>query len=217
MAPGCIVVYLEPKDSTGFASLQSWLATIPETIPGVQVMTKLEATDTVDASRPYRLESLIQVENIDTIQDATISHLRTSSNSLLSRSDWHLFRSISFDKKPDFDTTRTPPLNMQLVQVGMAPRNEPEIIADYHNWYKIEHMPFLAQVPGWQVGNRYELLRSIGDGAEPAKPFLAAHLYDEVNGLGGPEWRKSVDSAYTKKIQKNTSEPNHRRTWKVAG
>ncbi|KAF2247613.1 hypothetical protein BU26DRAFT_506819 [Trematosphaeria pertusa] len=218
MAPGCIVVYLDAKDSSGFKSLEKWLATVRTAIPGVQVTMKLEATDTVDESeRPYRLEYLLQVADIDNIQDSTIESLRASAKDLLTRSDWNLFRSISFDKKPDFDASVTPPLNMQLVQVGMAPRNDPDNIADYHNWYKTEHMPFLAQVPGWQVGNRYEFVRAVGDKAEIVRPFLAAHLYDEVNGLGGPEWRKSVDSQYTKRVQKNCVEPNHRRTWKVVG
>ena len=99
----------------------------------------------------------------------------------------------------------------------MAPNPDPDNIKDYHNWYKTEHMPFLAEVPGWQVGNRYEYLRSVGSGKEIVRPFLAAHLYDEMNALGGPEWKKSVDSQYTKRVQQNCVLPNHRRTWKVVG
>jgi hypothetical protein len=217
MAPGCIVAYLDPKDASGFSSLGQWLDAIPDTLPGVKSTVKLEATDTVDEERPYRIEYLIHIIDIDCIEDQKIESLRSLASDLLDRSDWNLFRSISFDKKPDFDTSKTPPLDMQLVQVGMAPNPEPTNIADYHNWYKTEHMPFLAEVPGWQVGNRYEFVRSVGDRVETVRPFLAAHLYDKVNGLGGPEWRKSVDSQYTKRIQRNCVEPNHRRTWKVVG
>ncbi|KAF2111848.1 hypothetical protein BDV96DRAFT_581891 [Lophiotrema nucula] len=217
MAPGAIVIYIDPK-SSGFTELGSWLNSVHEAVPGVRTAMKLEATDTVDAKeRPYRYEYLLQVADIDAVNDGALEELHAKGKTILNRSDWNLFRSISFDKKPDFDDSVTPPLNMQLVQVGMAPRNDPENIADYHDWYKTEHMPFLAEVPGWQVGNRYEYLRSVGDKAEIVRPFLAAHLYDEVNGLGGPEWRKSVDSEYTKRVQRNCVEPNHRRTWKVVG
>lgn len=217
MAPGCIVIYLDPKDS-GFIGLDTWLSTVRESVPGVEVMTKLEATDSIDENeRPYRYQLLVQVSDVDKIQDSTLESLYSGAGSILKESDWNIFRNVSFDKKPNFDTTRTPPLTMQLVQVGMAPNPSPENIADYHNWYKTEHMPFLAEVPGWQVGNRYEYLRSVGSGKETVRPFLAAHLYDQVNGLGGPEWRKSIDSEYTKRIRANCVLPMHRRTWEVVG
>ena len=215
MAPGAIVLYLDPT-SSDFQSLNPWLDVIRETLPGVNLVIKLEANDAVDELKnPFRHQYFIHVEDVAAIYDSYIKKLQEQAQSLAKRCQWNLFRRISFDQNPDFDASKSPPSGMHLVQVGMAPRPDHHSIKDYHNWYATEHMPLLSKVPGWQVGTRWEFVRTVGPQIEEVRPFLACHLYDEQNGLGGPEWRKSIESKYTQAIGKSCIEPNHRRTWTV--
>ena len=109
MALGCIVIYLNPQGA-GFSGLDAWLETVRKSIPGVEITTKLEATDEIDENeRPYRYEYLVQVSDIDAVSDKTLKTLGSEATSLLKDSDWNIFRGISFDKEPNFNNRQTPP------------------------------------------------------------------------------------------------------------
>ena len=88
------------------------------------------------------------------------------------------------------------------------------MISDFHNWYKQEHIETLSKVPGWRRSVRYELVEAYGTKGG-VTPFVALHFYDEINGLGGPEWQASVGTEWTARIKANTAKPHHRRIWTV--
>lgn len=213
--PGCIVAYLNAQEAIDSGTWDDWRVEVHKTIPGVIAITSMVATDVVDvANRPYRHEDLIEVADVGSVTEELIQQLRSWPARPFSGSDWHVFKGISADKQPDVNLEERP-LGKLVVQVGMSPIDTPEVIADYHEWYRKEHMPILATVEGWRIGNRYQLLASYGDGAEPANSYLAAHQYDQQNGLGGANWRKSIDSLWTKKVLTRLSSPSHRRTWQI--
>jgi hypothetical protein len=97
-----------------------------------------------------------------------------------------------------------------LVINGSTPREDKE--NDYHRWYDQEHGGKLTQVPGWRASRRYALSKAYGS-VDVAK-FYGFNLYDEENGLGGPEWKAGV-TEWTLRIRSNAAKPNIRRVWKV--
>ncbi|CEL06440.1 hypothetical protein ASPCAL09617 [Aspergillus calidoustus] len=99
-----------------------------------------------------------------------------------------------------------------IVVNGSTPRPDKE--ADYHAWYDQEHGGKLALVPGWNAMRRYALVKVYGD-VETAN-FYGVNFYDEVNGLGGPEWKAGV-TEWTLKIRDNAAKPNIRRVWRIEG
>lgn len=107
--------------------------------------------------------------------------------------------------------TSAPPLGTIVVANGSTPR--PDMQADYNAWYDEEHGGKLTRVPGWQMMRRYKLEKVCGD-VETAG-FYGVNFYDEVNGLGGPEWKEGV-TEWTLRIRDQAAKPNIRRTWKVA-
>ncbi|KAJ5458523.1 hypothetical protein N7475_009911 [Penicillium sp. IBT 31633x] len=212
MTAGLLRVWLEPQDSVEGPPFQKWRKTAFSEIPGISAVDILTATDKVEGANIYRYENAYHLDNIESIDDSLVASLRSASKQLIKHSDWQLYERISYDKRDDLGQRLT---GTAFVTVGMSPIETPEDIADYHNWYKKEHMPILAEVPGWRTGSRYKRVACFGDDAEFAAPYLAIHQYEEHNGLGGEQWLKSVNSSWTKRVMSNLSAPNHRRTWKL--
>ncbi|KAL2864085.1 uncharacterized protein BJX67DRAFT_384086 [Aspergillus lucknowensis] len=110
-------------------------------------------------------------------------------------------------------TLQTPPVHdSRIVINGSTPRPDKE--ADYHAWYDQEHGGKLALVPGWRGMRRYALAKTFGE-VETAD-FYGVNFYDEVNGLGGPEWKAGV-TEWTLRIRENAAKGNIRRVWRVEG
>ncbi|KAL3462171.1 hypothetical protein BJX64DRAFT_148986 [Aspergillus heterothallicus] len=108
--------------------------------------------------------------------------------------------------------TAYPVPGSKIVINGSTPRPEKE--ADYHDWYDQEHGGKLALVPGWRAMRRYSLAKVFGE-VETAN-FYGVNFYDEVNGLGGPEWKAGV-TEWTLRIRENAAKENIRRVWRVEG
>ncbi|KIA75796.1 alpha/beta hydrolase [Aspergillus ustus] len=104
-----------------------------------------------------------------------------------------------------------PPLGSTIVMNGSTPRPDKE--SDYHAWYDEEHGGKLALVPGWRGMRRYALAKVYGEEVETAT-FYGVNFYDEVNGLGGPEWKAGV-TEWTHRIRQNAAKGNLRRVWRV--
>lgn len=107
--------------------------------------------------------------------------------------------------------SHTPAQGSKLVINGSSPR--PDKVNDYHDWYNKEHGPMLSLVPGWNECQRYRFEKAYGD-VETAS-FYGFNYYDEQNGLGGPEWKASTDTEWTRRVRNNHEKPNVRRVWKI--
>lgn len=105
-----------------------------------------------------------------------------------------------------------PPNGTVIVLNGATPRADKEY--DYHDWYDQEHGFVLTKVPGWQAGRRYKVEKVYGE-VDGLAHFYGMNLYDEQNGLGGPEWQKSTNTDWTKRIRSQTAKQNQRRVWKL--
>ncbi|KAE9374234.1 hypothetical protein N431DRAFT_437705 [Stipitochalara longipes BDJ] len=122
--------------------------------------------------------------------------------------DWLVYKRISELSRGGHEDT-TPPGSV-MICVAITPKDAD----NYSNWYEEEHQGMITRVPGWRKSERYELAQAFGS-ETGAAPFLAVHLYDEENGLGGVEWKASVDTEWSKKIREDVIVPHYRRVWKV--
>lgn len=105
---------------------------------------------------------------------------------------------------------KPPVIGSTVVSNGGTPK--PDWVQDYVEWYNIEHSRLLSLVPGWNNCRRYSHSKTYGE-ADIAS-FYGWNFYDAENGLGGPEWQRSMTD-WTKKVRIQASKPNLRRVWKV--
>lgn len=211
MARGIIVVYFEPKPEATAKLAKSWAQSLQSTIPDINWVRKVVATDQETPANPYRLQLLVDVSDIAVINESQLVALQPSS---VSSADYIVYTQISKDLQKDVSDDEYPPPGTELIQVGMDPTSES--VQDYHDWFNKSHLGHLQAVPGWRSGSRYSLLATYGPGREEFQDFMSANEYEKDNGLGGPIWRKSIDSEWSKKVLANLKRPIHRRAWKFA-
>lgn len=211
MARGIIVVYFEPKPEASAELPKSWAQNLQSTIPGVNWVRKVVATDQETTANLYRLQLLVDVSDIDVVNESQLMALQPPG---VNNADYIVYTEISKDLRENVNDNEYPPPGTELIQVGMDPTSES--VQSYHDWFDQEHLADLAAIPGWRSGSRYALLANYGPGREEFQDFMSANEYEKENGLGGPIWRKSIDSEWTQKVLANLKRPIHRRAWKSA-
>src|SRR5690606_27783233 len=80
--------------------------------------------------------------------------------------------------------------------------------AEYRKWFEEEHIDMLARVPGW-LRTRFFRTSSI-EGAGEVK-YLALHDYTKENGLGGPEHKASMSTAWRAQVTEKCVKEKSRR------
>lgn len=132
-------------------------------------------------------------------------------NQTIESLNWQVYKKLSKNGRPGTEDQPIP-RNSTVVCVGITPKEG--TTEDYVKWFEEEHLGLLQLIPGWRSSARYELAASFG-GPDDVAPYLAFHVYDEKNGLGGPEWRRSVETEWTKRVRDNVAVPHFRRVWTV--
>ncbi|KIX03852.1 uncharacterized protein Z518_07405 [Rhinocladiella mackenziei CBS 650.93] len=178
-------------------------------MPGFEVPKVLTAIDTPDETRPYRYETVYDVLNVDMVN---LDALLQAWSSPKAKITLLLYRRLDFAAH---EGKEVPAAGGIIVANSLTPQDTPEILEDYHAWYRQEHIHKLMKIPGWRTGSRYQLLDQRGEMAEYAGPFMAVHQYDEDNALGGTEWTQSIVSEWTKKIDQRMAKRPHRRVFKI--
>lgn len=216
MPVGLLRVLLEKPASTDDAAFESWRKQAFSQLPGVSAVDVLTATDEVKDGNTYRYENSYHIEDTSLITNEVVQSLCLIDKESISfdQTDFHLYERIAFNTRDDIEP-RVRPTGTVVVTVGMSPIETEEIIKDFYDWYREEHMPILRDVPGWRTGSRYKRLATFGANAEFAAPYVAIHQYNPENGLGGEQWTKSIKSKWTQKVMSQLAAPNHRRVWKV--
>jgi hypothetical protein len=210
--PGALCVFVTPQGPFDLDKFQQWGTRQSSDIPGLTQRTILTATDEPEDVKPYRYLAWYELDDISQIDEDTMKSVLESFPGTITSSDANLYEFISFDQR---DNLGQRPPGTVVVWVGMTPHNNPTSAKAYHDFYVEEHLPILTTVPGWRCGIRYKYVTTFGEPKEYAAPFLTIHQYDEVNGLGGKEWKSSVTSARHAELQQHLARPPHRRVWKV--
>ncbi|KAG5651499.1 hypothetical protein H0H81_008471 [Sphagnurus paluster] len=81
---------------------------------------------------------------------------------------------------------------------------------DFNQWYNAEQMSFLAKIPGWLRGRRYELLESVSRGIkiepnideEPYVEYLALHEFELENFLRLQEYKSAIETPWAERAMK---------------
>jgi hypothetical protein len=85
--------------------------------------------------------------------------------------------------------------------------------ADFHKWYKDEHLEMLAAIPGYRRSSRYVFHGSPLMITKPAK-FLAIHELENLDGLTSPEAKAANETEWTVRMIRE-SDPFVLRLWKM--
>lgn len=70
---------------------------------------------------------------------------------------------------------------------------------DLKTWYRDEHIPMLARVPGWRR-SRLFVTASIDKASRDTTEFAALHEFTPHNGLGGPEHKAALETPWRSRI-----------------
>jgi hypothetical protein len=205
--PGLFRVQFRPTDSLG--DFERWRGNALQGVPSYTSKIILTTTDELEDGKPYRFENFYHLADIDSMDLEKV--LRAWSTP-------HAHITLLLYKRLNFyahDGKEIPPSGSMIVANALTPENDAAVLQDYHNWFEQEHIHKLMAVPGWRTGSRYELVSQVGEQAEYAGPFLAVHQYDAENGLGGAEWKNSIVSEWTLKIDKRMAKRPHRRVFRV--
>lgn len=185
--------------------------------PGANIfsITSLTSTDDkVIAGSPSN-NTIYEVLHISKLlnDDANIKYLAEPKD-FTGPIDWQVHKLVSKRSRAGFEAKEggDVPAGSTMICVGVTPK--PESFEEYSKWFEEEHVELLSKVPGWIKSSRYELAKAYGSQGHVA-PFIAVHLYDKVNGLGGPEWKKSVETDWTLRIREQCAVPHFRRVWVV--
>ncbi|KAJ4298000.1 hypothetical protein N0V90_005899 [Kalmusia sp. IMI 367209] len=188
---------------------------LPKVCSGIETIYKLKAGDKLDPSlnTVYFLNDIKPLITSSALYDEDVTANGSNSTSI----SWVICAFINGRDKttPPGSTYITPhvpvndPIPESVVIVnGSTPRGDKE--QDYHAWYDHEHGDKLRLVPGWNCARRYSLVKVYG--SVDTASFYGINFYDEVNGLGGPEWTAGV-TEWTMRIRSNAAKPNIRRQW----
>jgi hypothetical protein len=183
-------------------------------VPGADIksLTTLRSTDDKVVSGSPSANILYEVKHISKLLIPGAYEKDTAHNDGTTTSlNWQVYKLISKISRPGTED-QVAPSNSTMVCIGITPMEG--AFEDYSKWYEEEHLGLLSLVPGWRSSARYELAASFG-GPKVVAPYIAMHFYDEVNGLGGPEWKRSVETDWTKKVRRNCAVPHFRRVWSV--
>jgi len=198
-----------------YTPTQNYKTTINPTldIPGADVKSMITATsndDKVKSGAPSA-SIIYEIKHISKLLSPSAyekdpAHQNGTINSL----EWQVYKLVTKVSRPGTESEANPKAST-MICVGVTPNEN--TYDEYASWYDQEHVRLLSKVPGWRSSARYELAASFGS-PQAVAPYLAVHLYDERNGLGGPEWRRSVETEWTLKVRGNCA-PHYRRVWTV--
>lgn len=204
-----LLIFFETSETLceGFSS---WRKYILSEWTELSPLFYLNADDPITPINKYRHVNVYEVEGNTTLDLRRIDeHLRLHSNQChLLGYHWQLHDGISRLRQSSHSTAT-------VVTVGMTIPDENEVIQELNQWYELEHMPGLANVPGWLAGMRMKLAHASDQHDTAAAPYLAIHEWRDSNGLGGPIWKRAVMTPWTERISGLHTAPPYRRVWAV--
>ena len=120
---------------------------------------------------------------------------------LLDRRMYELVQDAPVD--PSFDDKKPSPF-VHFVFTDVKLENE----EDYCKWYKEEHIPLLAKVPGWLRTRRFVLKEwnklgtSVPDGGTPPPKYLSVMELEHLEGFQSEELKHATSTPWREKIVK---------------
>ena len=85
---------------------------------------------------------------------------------------------------------------------------------DFEKWYREEHLPLIAKLPGYHRSLRCKIGPDTPLTKTPAPKYLAIHFLEDISAFGGEEGEAATTPPWTKKHIK-AIKPFKARGWKL--
>lgn len=73
--------------------------------------------------------------------------------------------------------------------------------AEFEEWYNVEHLPALAQVPGVRRAVRFRRTDQDAGNADDLPAYLALYDIDAPEIAGNPDWQAAVNTPWTETMR----------------
>jgi 3-oxoadipate enol-lactonase len=175
------------------------------TIPGVRSALRFKASNDKKWLAYYDMDSA------DVLKSKEYLSLKENA----SQNERELLSKVNMDRRvykqisSNGEQAAGAPKVILVVEMTPYPSHEKE----FHHWYDTNHIPQMADVPGWSRSRRYELIEPLDEGV---CKFLSIHEFDREDALkggahdrhGNVKWRNEVIEIVTAR-DRGIWEPYH--------
>ncbi|KAM5543029.1 hypothetical protein V8D89_003413 [Ganoderma adspersum] len=212
--PGLLFVFGEPGPNLTDTEFNDWYdnehVPLRMAIPSFHRTTRWAAAD--DQHPAYLATyDLTSCSILDEPPYNTLAHTRSVRETdvlaraeLLDRRTYDLLEPDIVPATEGYDTRAPGPYFITL-----QARVRPEVEDDLNRWYRDEHIPLLAKVPGWRRSRRY-VLRDIGPASgtgagaleEKGRPpkYLAVHEWESLASFETEEFRHATSTPWRMRL-----------------
>jgi pimeloyl-ACP methyl ester carboxylesterase len=223
--PGLLYVTMQPRDSLPAAQFHDWYNTehgpLRLRLPFVTNGFRYRAVDGVEPEW-VALYDITEMEELTretylALRGDGIKTPREKATMAQIAVDRRLYDLLDDQKASDYkaleDTLDTEAAGSVLIAVSLTVPADAAKEEDLTRWYREEHIPMLARVPGWRRSRHFVTSR-----IDPKAPreFIALHEYSAKNGLEGPEHKAALGTPWRNRIMSETVTDKKRRVYNWA-
>ncbi|RPD57702.1 hypothetical protein L226DRAFT_467674 [Lentinus tigrinus ALCF2SS1-7] len=180
-------------DISSFRSASRWIA-VDDKRPSYLAFYDIDSCDVLDQPPYNTLANTASARERDVLR-----HVQ-----LLDRRTYDLIEPDVIPPAAGYDESAPGP-----ILITMEAEVKPELEDELNRWYREEHIPLLAKVPGWRRTRRF-VLRDVGpangtDAAEVMargkKPkYLAVHEWESMANFDRPEFKHATRTPWRMKM-----------------
>lgn len=217
--PGLLYVTMQPRPSLPAAQFHDWYNSehgpLRLRLPFVTNGFRYRAVDDVDPEwvALYDITDMDELtrETYLALREDGIKTPREKATMAQIAVDRKLYDLLQDEKAADFQPLEDQPDtsvagNVLISNTSTVPA-DPAKEDDLKRWYKEEHIPMLARVPGWR---RSRLFTTASIDPNARKEFVALHEFAAQNGLGGAEHKAAMDTPWRNRIAETLTSKTRR-------
>ncbi|KAI9035119.1 putative alpha/beta hydrolase [Aspergillus affinis] len=220
--PGLLYVTMHPRDSLPAAQFHDWYNSehgpLRLRLPFVNNGFRYRATDGLEPEwvALYDITDMVELtrETYLALRGDGIKTPREKATMAQIAVDRRLYDLLDDQKVSDYQPLENQPDSSSagsvLVAVSLTVPADAAKEDELNRWYREEHIPMLARVPGWRRTRRF-VTATIDPNAP--REFLALHEYSASNGLGGPEHKASMDTPWHHRLMSEAVTDKKRRVY----
>ncbi len=217
--PGLLYVTMQPRPSLPAAQFHDWYNSehgpLRLRLPFVTNGFRYRAVDDVDPEwvALYDITDMDELtrETYLALREDGIKTPREKATMAQIAVDRKLYDLLQDEKAADFqpleDQPDTSVAGSVLISNTSTVPADPAKEDDLKRWYKEEHIPMLARVPGWR---RSRLFTTASIDPNARKEFVALHEFAAQNGLGGAEHKAAMDTPWRNRIAETLTSKTRR-------
>ncbi|KAL2866667.1 putative alpha/beta hydrolase [Aspergillus lucknowensis] len=220
--PGLLYVTMQPRQSLPTAHFHDWYNTehgpLRLRLPFVTNGFRYRAVDSLEPEwlALYDITDMVELtrEPYLALRGDAVKTPREKATMAQIAVDRKLYDLLQDETAADFvplneqpDTTAAGHVLISNTSTLRADPADPAAEDDLRRWYRDEHIPMLARVPGWRR-SRVLVTASIDPNAR--REFVALHEFTPQNGLGGPEHKAAMDTPWRNRVAESLASKTRR-------